>query len=157
MSEFTELRVKNQALESIRASFAKIGATTGLRLFSVDTAASASHIVADAESIAVCVGPVVDPDPLHARARAAIERLELDGANLELAVAVFGWGSDEASGSLLGLLRAPDAWGFKGLRAVWDANMCEWHVEYNWVGTWVGPPSATECEALVDAVEKVPR
>lgn len=48
-------------------------------------------------------------DPLHVRAREAIERLGLDGSRLELAVAVFGWGSDEANGSLLGLVRA--AWG----------------------------------------------
>ena len=47
----------------------------------------------------------IPPDPLHERARAAIERLGLDGARLKLAVAVFGWGSDEANGSLLGLVR----------------------------------------------------
>jgi len=50
-----------------------------------------------------------DPDPMHLRARAAIEKLGLDGAKLELAVAIFGWGSDEANGSLLGLVVL--AWG----------------------------------------------
>jgi hypothetical protein len=57
----------------------------------------------DRDYIAVLPWPT-EPGPLHARAGAAIERLDLDGSRLELAVAIFGWGSDEANGSLLGLV-----------------------------------------------------
>jgi len=66
--------------------------------------------VADALQAAIdLLKPPEDVDPLHARARAAIDRLGLDGSRLELALTVFGWGSDEANGSLLGLVRK--AWG----------------------------------------------
>jgi hypothetical protein len=99
-------------------------------------------------------------DPLHARARAAIERLGRDGSRLETAVAVFGWGSDEANGSLLGLAR--DAHGCPSLRCGhkggWDKGWDRYGVD--------NPPGlghgcviasfgcATEEEALVAALEE---
>ena len=69
----------------------------------------------------------VATDPAHERARAAIKRLGLDGSRLELAVAVFGWGSDEANGSLLGLVRT--AWGAEHVEVAQDGMATVWRVE----------------------------
>jgi hypothetical protein len=84
----------------------------GRRLYIERTSAAAARCCAENWS------PTVDP--LHARARAAIERLGLDGSRLELAVAVFGWGSDEANGSLLGLVRT--AWKETTVAPVFDTE-----------------------------------
>jgi len=72
--------------------------------------------------------PIEHVDPLHLRARAAVKSLGLDVAKLELAVAVFGWGSSEANGSLTSLAR--DAAGYCGGCVVWSHTLCAWGADF---------------------------